>query len=82
MRFGLLMPISSIKALIARNALFKRLAIRALAALPALDMWIRNRVSTEAYRPSGLKVGEKQLPHAAIEIHQKLLTLIHTGRKR
>lgn len=75
------MSLSSIRLLIARSNALKRLATHTLAAFPALDLWARNRIGTEAYRPSALQIGEQQLPKAATGIYNELLAAIGTERK-
>lgn len=75
------MSLSSIKRLIARSNALKRLAARTLAAIPALDLWARNRIGAEAYRPSGLQIGERQLPEAAAGIYARLLAAVEADRR-
>ncbi len=46
------MSLSRITALIARHDRLKRLMVRLLSCVPAVDVWLRHHVSARKYRRS------------------------------
>ncbi|ACA12835.1 hypothetical protein [Xylella fastidiosa] len=72
------MSLSRITALIARHDRLKRLMVRLLSCVPAVDVWLRHHVSARKYRRSLLDVGEADLPEVAVSVYRQLL--IATGK--
>lgn len=63
----------ALKTLVIRHPAIKRWISRAITSMPALDLWLRNRITVSLYAPSALQADAQHLPDEARPVYEALM---------